>query len=78
MSHMGMCTPKGMVFAMLLSENGYLWSGIEYAFQGSSVSVRTHLLFQFQMSKREREICKFEMVLRNLFCCCSNLYVLLK
>ena len=42
-SHISMCAPKGMVFALLLSENRYrlcsFWSGIKYAFQGSSVSV---------------------------------------
>ena len=33
-----------------------------------------YLLFQFQMSKKEREICKFEMDLKKLlFCLHSNL-----
>ena len=28
-----------------------------------------YLLFQFQTSKTEREICKFEMDLKNIFVC---------
>ena len=31
-----------------------------------------YLLFQFQMSKKEREICEFEM---DVFCLHSNLYL---
>ena len=30
-------------------------------------------LFQFQMSKKEKEICEFEMDLNNYFCLRSNL-----
>ena len=38
------------------------WSGIGYGFQlGNYGRVRTYLLFQLQMSKKERKICKFEM-----------------
>ena len=43
------------------------WSGIGYGFRGHYGSVRTYLLFQFQMSKNEKEICQFEWVLRNIF-----------
>ena len=32
-------------------------------------SVWTYLSFQFQMSKKEREICEFEMDLKNFFVC---------
>ena len=33
-----------------------------------------YLLFQFQMSKKEREICEFEMDFKKaFFCYCSNL-----
>ena len=28
-----------------------------------------YLSFQFQMSKKEREICEYEMYLKNLFVC---------
>ena len=47
------------------SEKGYrlclFWSGIGYAFEGNYGSLRTYLLFQFQVSKKEREITQFEM-----------------
>ena len=33
----------------------------------------TYLSFQFQMSKKEREICDFKMDLKNFFCLRSNL-----
>ena len=36
---------------------GEFWSGIGHGFQGNYESVWTYLLFQFQMSKKEREIC---------------------
>ena len=46
-------------------ENGYrvcsFWSGIGYGFQENYGNVRTYLLFQFQMSKKEREINDFDM-----------------
>ena len=51
------------VFALFWSENGYticpFWSGIEYGFRGNFGNVRTFLSFQFQMSKKESEICEF-------------------
>ena len=36
------------------------WSGIRYGFWGNYGSVRTYLLFQFPMSKKEKEICDFD------------------
>ena len=42
---------------------------IRYGFRGNYGSVRTYLSFQFQMSKKEREICEFEMDLKNFFVC---------
>ena len=36
------------------------WSGIRYGFWGNYGSLRTYLLFQFQMSKKEKEICDFD------------------
>ena len=61
----GMCAPKGRVFAPFWSENGYrlcpFWLGIRYGLQGNYRSVLTNLSFQFQGSKNEREICKFKM-----------------
>ena len=48
------------------SENGYrlclFWSGIGYGFEENYGSERsTYLLFEFQVSKKERVICQFEM-----------------
>ena len=37
---------------------------------------RTSLSFQFQMSKKEREICEFEMDLKNFFVC-ALIYVMI-
>ena len=42
-------------------------------FRGNYGSIWTYLSFQFQMSKNEREICEFEMGLKNFFCLRSNL-----
>ena len=50
-----------------------LESGIGYGFWGNYGIVWTSLSFQFQMSKRERKICEFEMDLKNFFCLRSNL-----
>ena len=71
-----MYMPPQRVFAAFWSENGTavdFWSGIGYGFRRHYGSVRTYLLFQFHMSKKEKEICQFEWILRNLFCCCCNL-----
>ena len=64
-SHIGVL-PKGVGFcATFCSENGCrrwsFWSGIGNVFQGNHGSVRTYLLYLFQMSKKEREICEIEM-----------------
>ena len=65
--------PSGRVFAPFWSENGNtlcpFWSGFGYGFWGATRSVWTHLSFQFQMSKKKREICEFEMFLKNSFVC---------
>ena len=44
-----------------------LESGI--VFEGTTECMNVLLPFQFQMSKKEREICKFEMDLKNFFVC---------
>ena len=38
-------------------------------FKGTTGSVWTYLSFQFKMSKKEREISKLEMDLKNVFVC---------
>ena len=43
------------------------WSGIGYGFRGNYGSVWTYLLIQYQMSKKEREMCQFEMDLKHFF-----------
>ena len=40
-----------------------------YGFPGNYGSVWTYLSFQFQMTKKEREIYEYEMNLKNLFVC---------
>ena len=56
---------KGMVFGPFWSKNGYrlcpFWSGIRNDFQGNYGSVSTYnLSLQFQINKKEIEICAFE------------------
>ena len=63
-SHIGMCRPKRWGFAPF-------WSGIGYGFRGNYGSVWTYL--SFQLSKKEREICEFEMDVKKSFWCCANL-----
>ena len=46
-----------------------IWIRRRCRFRGNYRSVWTYLSFQFQMSKKEREICEFEMDLKNLFAC---------
>ena len=41
--------------------------GIGCGFQGNYGSVRTYSLFQFQMSKKEIELCQFEMDFKKSF-----------
>ena len=77
----GICAaPSGWVLAPFWSENGYtlspFWSGIGYGFRGNYWSVLTYLSFQFQMSKKERGICEFEMDLKNFFVCLLILAVI--
>ena len=59
------------VFAPLWSESKYrlcsFWSGIGCGFQGNCVSVRRYLSLQFQMWKKEREICEFEIDFKKFF-----------
>ena len=50
-SYIGMCGPKGMLFVLLRSDYGNVW---------------TYLSFQFQMNKKERVIFEFEMGLKKL------------
>ena len=56
-------SPSGRVFAPFWSQNRYtlcpLRSGIGYGFPENYRSVWTYLSFQFQMSKKEREISKW-------------------
>ena len=58
-------------FRRFWSENGYtlcsFWSGIGYVFQGNNGRICTYLLFQFQMSKKERKIYEFEMDSKKCF-----------
>ena len=44
-----------------------------WAFEGTT---EVFLLFQFQMSKKEREICEFEMDLNNFCVCVPNLIMI--
>ena len=68
--------PSGRIFEPFWSENGYtlcpFWSGIGLGFRESYGRVWTLLSFQFQISKKEREISEFEMDLNN-FCVCALL-----
>ena len=65
--------PTGTVFGSFWSENGYtlfpFWSGFGYGFQGNYGSVWKYLSFQFQMNKKEIEICQIEMHLKKFFVC---------
>ena len=47
----------------------HFWSGIGYGFWGNYGSVWTYLSFQFQMSKKKREMREFEMPLKNFSLC---------
>ena len=61
-----------MVFALIWSENGYslclFWSEFGYGFLGISGGGWTYLSFEFQMHKKEREICELETDFRKSFC----------
>ena len=54
-----------MHFAHFCLESGMVFGGT------TGVQLRTYLSFQFQMSKKEREICEFEMAWKT-FCLHSN------
>ena len=62
---------KGRVFAPFWSENGFPHFGPEskigYGFPWNFESLRKYLLFQFQMSSKEREIREFEMDFKKSF-----------
>ena len=72
-----MCAaPLGRVFAPFWSENGYAFcpflSGsnrVWFLRELRECMNVFSLSFQFQMSKKEREIWEFEMDLRNFFVC---------
>ena len=49
------------------------WSEIGYGLEGNFGSVGTFLSFQFQISKKEKGKCEFEMDLENFFCLRPNL-----
>ena len=55
----------GIHFAQFGLESGMVFEG--------TTGVYERLSFQFQMSKKEREVCEFEMDLKNFFCLRSNL-----
>ena len=65
--------PKGRVFAPFWSEIGYrlclFWSEFGYGFRGNAW---TCMSFQFQMNKKERVICEFEVDLKKSFSWHSN------
>ena len=65
--------PIGWGFCAVLVQKGYRFcpfcSGIGCGFRGNCRSVWTYLSFQFQMSKKEREICEFEMDFKNFWIC---------
>ena len=69
--------PTGRVL-LFWSENGYrfcpIWSGIGYGFSREPREcMKVQFTFQFQISKKGREICEFEMHLKNFFGWNSNL-----
>ena len=55
----------GLVWKRVYTLSILVWN--RYGFWGNFGSVWTYLSFQFQMSKKEREICKFQMDLMNSF-----------
>ena len=69
--------PQRVGFGAFLVWDGYtlcpFWSGIGYGFRGNYGSVWKYLSFQFQMSKKESDICEFEMDFWKYFCLRSNL-----
>ena len=57
----------GIHFAHFGLESGMVFEGT------TGRSVWTYLSFQFQKGKKERQMCEFEMDLKNFFCLRSNL-----
>ena len=57
---------RGIHFAHFGLESGIVFEGT------TGRSVWTYLSFQFQVGKKEGEMCEFEMDLKN-FCLCTNL-----
>ena len=58
--------PHWVRFCVVLSETVCpFWSGIGYGFRGNWGVYERVYRFQFQMSKKEREICEFETDLNN-------------
>ena len=73
-SYIGMCCPKGMNFGPFWSENRYIYTlpilvrETGMVFKGTMGTYeRIDILFQFQMNKKELEICEFEMHLKKYF-----------
>ena len=71
-----MCRPKGYGFCAFS-----VWKQVHFAlfglelgmvFRGNNGSVWTYLSFQFQMKRKEREICEIEMHFKKSFCSRSN------
>ena len=72
----GMCRPIGLGFRAIL-----VWKRIYtlpilvrnrlWFFGGTTRVYERYLSFQFQMNNKEREICEFEMDLKNSFVCTS-------
>ena len=60
----------GLKTGTLLAQFG-LESGM--VFEGTTECMNVSVSFQFQIGKKEREICEFEMDLNNSFCLRSNL-----
>ena len=80
-SHMGMCGHRagflrrfglkiGMHFADFGLESGWVFEGTTRVYE------HFYPWFQFQMSKKERKICEFEIDLNN-FCVCALIQVMI-
>ena len=72
-THIGMFRPKWYGYGLFRSLNEYtlcpFWSGIGYGFRENYGSVRTYLPLQFQIYKKEIEICELEMLFKTFFVC---------
>ena len=58
---------------MFWSENGSRLSLSGMVFEGTTGVYERIYQFLFQMSKKERKYANWKWLLKNLFCCCSNL-----